>query len=162
MVAEHLCTKGCERFCALTPSLSWQMEQRLAGFSACLREKGIETEVYVIQSAWFHQYGNIDLAELTRGKCRTGIFALNDYLAMDTIRVFGKAGLTDAIGSDYMLVGHDNIPGCQYTLPALTTVEQSFRDLGRCSMKKLLRMMTGSSSIMLRLPKPKLILRESA
>lgn len=162
MAAEHLCLKDCERFCVLTPSPSWQMEQRLAGFSDCLRERGIETEVYVIQSTWFHQYGVIDLAELTRGNCRTGIFALNDYLAMDTIRIFGKAGLMEKIGRDYLLIGHDNIPGCQYTLPALTTVEQSFRELGRCSMEKLLRMITGSSVGTLKLPKPKLILRESA
>ncbi len=162
MVAEYLCSKDCKRFCVLTPSPSWQMEQRLAGFSDFLREKGIETKVYVIQSAWFHQYGNIDLAELTRGNCRTGIFALNDYLAMDTIRVFGKAGWTEKIGQDFLIVGHDNIPGCQYTLPALTTVEQSFRELGRCSMKKLLWMMTGSGPKTSKLPKPKLILRESA
>ena len=162
LVAEHFCAKGCERFCVLTPSPSWQMEQRLAGFSDFLEEKGIKTEVYVITSSWFHQYGDIDLGKLTCGGCRTGIFALNDYLAMDTIRGFGKAGLTEAVGRDYLLVGHDNIPGCQYTLPALTTVEQSFRDLGRCSMEKLLRMMTGSGPKTSKLPKPKLILRESA
>lgn len=164
IAAEHLHAARCEQYyCILTPN-SWQSEQRYAGFCDFLKQRGIGIERHYVRTNGFHQYRDLDFERLIPafGDRRTGIFTLSDYLGMELIRTLSRAGFGKRIGNDIRIIGYDNIPGSQYTYPALTTISQPFRELGRCGMEKLLNMVTGGSGKIIPIPYPQLIKRESA
>jgi len=87
------------------------------------------------------------------------IIASSDYIALGVIRAIEARGLR--VPEDIAVVGFDGIDDSQANIPSVTTVYQSFYELGHQGMEMLLTMMDGESlpaqSIM---PAP-LIVRES-
>jgi len=67
----------------------------------------------------------------------TALFAFNDISAMGAIRALRKAGLR--VPSDVSVVGFDDIQSAAYQNPALTTVRQPLREMGRIAAETLLR-----------------------
>jgi len=67
----------------------------------------------------------------------TALFAFNDISAMGAIRALREAGL--AVPSDVSVVGFDDIESAAYQNPALTTVRQPLRKMGRIAAETLLR-----------------------
>ncbi|BDZ41321.1 hypothetical protein GCM10025865_06200 [Paraoerskovia sediminicola] len=58
------------------------------------------------------------------------------------------------------VVGFDDIEGCEYFIPALTTVRQPFDELGRASLATLLDVVGGGSERHPAIP-PTLVVRAS-
>jgi DNA-binding LacI/PurR family transcriptional regulator len=92
----------------------------------------------------------------------TALFAFNDISAMGAIRACREAGLK--VPQDVSVVGFDDIQSAAYQNPALTTVRQPLREMGRIAAETLLRRirLSGSDSpggeTMVR---PELIIRET-
>jgi DNA-binding LacI/PurR family transcriptional regulator len=93
----------------------------------------------------------------------TALFAFNDISAMGAIRACREAGLR--VPEDISVVGFDDIQSAAYQNPALTTVRQPLREMGRIAAETLLRRIRRSGSdsqggeIMV---EPKLIIRETS
>jgi DNA-binding LacI/PurR family transcriptional regulator len=66
----------------------------------------------------------------------TALFAFNDISAMGAIRALREAKLR--VPQDVSVVGFDDIQGAAYQNPALTTVRQPLREMGRIAAETLL------------------------
>jgi len=92
----------------------------------------------------------------------TALFAFNDISAMGAIRAFREAGLR--VPDDVSVVGFDDIQSAAYQNPALTTVRQPLREMGRIAAETLLRRIRrpspdahGGETMV----EPKLVIRET-
>jgi LacI family transcriptional regulator len=73
---------------------------------------------------------------LARGSDITAVFAYNDLMAIGAIAALRGAGRS--VPDDVSVIGFDDIPQAQTTVPALTTVAQPIAQLGRVSARLLL------------------------
>jgi DNA-binding LacI/PurR family transcriptional regulator len=98
---------------------------------------------------------------LTTHKPFTALFAFNDISAMGAIRALREAKLR--VPEDVSVVGFDDIQSAAYQNPALTTVRQPLRDMGRIAAETLLRRIRSRSDARGGeiIVEPKLILRET-
>jgi LacI family transcriptional regulator len=74
---------------------------------------------------------------LASRKAFTALFAFNDISAMGAIRALREAKLR--VPADVSVVGFDDIEAAAYQNPALTTVRQPLREMGRIAAEILLR-----------------------
>jgi DNA-binding LacI/PurR family transcriptional regulator len=74
----------------------------------------------------------------------TALFAFNDISAMGAIRALREAKLR--VPDDVSVVGFDDIQSAAYQNPALTTVRQPLREMGRIAAETLLRRIRRSES----------------
>jgi LacI family transcriptional regulator len=99
---------------------------------------------------------------LSSHKPFTALFAFNDISAMGAIRALREAKLR--VPDDVSVVGFDDIQSAAYQNPALTTVRQPLREMGRIAAETLLRRIRHSGpdshggEIMV---EPKLMIRET-
>jgi LacI family transcriptional regulator len=99
---------------------------------------------------------------LERREPFTALFAFNDISAIGAIRALREAGL--GVPEDVSVIGFDDIPAAAYNYPALTTIKQPLREMGRLAAEHLLnRISNGAQSefpeeIMV---EPELIVRQS-
>lgn len=77
---------------------------------------------------------------LKRGIRPTAVFATNDLMAMGAIVAIREFGL--AIPGDIAVMGFDDIPTAKLVYPALTTVAQFQRDVGRRAAELLMERLT--------------------
>jgi len=99
---------------------------------------------------------------LAAGESFTALFAFNDISAMGAVRALREARLR--VPQDVSVVGFDDIQSAAYQNPALTTVRQPLRDMGRIAAETLLRRIRLSSSSSQSdetVVEPELILRET-
>jgi LacI family transcriptional regulator len=99
---------------------------------------------------------------LAAHKTFTALFAFNDISAMGAIRALREAKLR--VPDDVSVVGFDDIQSAAYQNPALTTVRQPLREMGRIAAETLLRRIRRSSSDSQggeTMVEPKLIIRET-
>jgi len=92
----------------------------------------------------------------------TALFAFNDISAMGAIRALREAKMR--VPQDVSVVGFDDIQSAAYQNPALTTVRQPLREMGRIAAESLLRRINrpGSDSHAGEtMVEPKLIVRET-
>lgn len=92
----------------------------------------------------------------------TALFAFNDISAMGAIRALRESRLR--VPDDVSVVGFDDIQSAAYQNPALTTVRQPLREMGRIAAETLLRRIRrsgpdahGGETMV----EPKLIIRET-
>jgi len=98
---------------------------------------------------------------LSAGKKFSALFAFNDVSAMGAIRALRQAGLR--VPQDVSVIGFDDIESAAYQNPALTTVRQPLRKMGRIAAEMLLRRITrarsdGDGEIMV---EPELVVRDT-
>jgi DNA-binding LacI/PurR family transcriptional regulator len=99
---------------------------------------------------------------LASGQRFTALFAFNDISAIGAIRALREAGLN--VPEHISVVGFDDIQNAAYQNPALTTVRQPLREMGRIAAETLLRRINRPSRHMEgneRTVEPELIIRET-
>jgi LacI family transcriptional regulator len=98
---------------------------------------------------------------LAPGKKFSALFAFNDISAMGAIRALREAGLR--VPQDVSVVGFDDIESAAYQNPALTTVRQPLRKMGRIAAETLLRRISRArpSENGETMVEPELIIRET-
>ena len=92
----------------------------------------------------------------------SALFAFNDISAMGAIRALREAKLR--VPQDVSVVGFDDIQSAAYQNPALTTVRQPLREMGRIAAETLLRRIRQGGSQWQggeTMIEPKLIIRET-
>lgn len=105
--------------------------RRFRGFLRSLHEHGLELEPRFLVKGDFTMEGGarvvqklVNLDELPRA-----LFVLNDLMAIGVILALQEAGYR--VPEDIAVMGFDNIPEAAIVRPALTTIAQDSRDLGR-------------------------------
>jgi DNA-binding LacI/PurR family transcriptional regulator len=162
LAVDHLAGLGHRRIAHITgPTGVPTRAERLAGFRAALRERGlvfdpalVVTEVSTIEEA---QRATAQLLALADPP--TALFTYNDRLAIGSYRTIHAAGR--AVGRDVSVVGFDDIPMAEWLEPPLTTVRQPRREMGRIAVEILLAVLHGDAAPALVVVQPTLVVRGS-
>lgn len=131
-------------FLGAPPVASPSPQERLSGYLEVMREAKLAPCVVApgetIKSWDFEQYALQQVLNwLGSGTWKVdGITALvcgTDRLAIGAMAALRRFGLTP--GKDLAIVGHDDLPICEYLYPPLTTFKQDIASIGRAAIECL-------------------------
>ena len=128
----HLLKLGHRRIgCISGPHGLGPSSERVRGYRDALRKAGIPADPRWLVEGDFHAEGGYrTMCELLeRDDALTAVFACNDMMAVGALRAIHEQGRR--VPQDIALVGFDDIALASYTQPALTTIAQPYRELGR-------------------------------
>ncbi|MFT4179327.1 MAG: LacI family DNA-binding transcriptional regulator [Thermomonas sp.] len=112
---------------------------RLTGYREGLRRAGLRFDAsLVVEGEFSHESGHRAAKALLKLKQRpTAIFAANDDMAAGAICAICESGLS--VPQDISVCGFDDTPIAHQIHPALTTVRQPTREMGRLAATELLK-----------------------
>jgi DNA-binding LacI/PurR family transcriptional regulator len=113
-----------------------EARQRREGWQATLSDAGAEIPE-PLEGDWSPQAGYDLGRQLSADPEVSAVFVANDQMALGVLRAMHEAGRE--VPADVSVVGFDDIPEAAYFLPPLTTVRQDFIEMGRRSLRMLLR-----------------------
>lgn len=137
---EHLLDLGHRHIaCIVRPFYLKHSMDRLRGYRAALRERGIEPRPdWVVMGGFTFEPGAEAMRRVLSITPRpTAVFAYNDIQAIGAIHAAAEAGLV--VPADISIVGFDDIPQAAYANPPLTTVSQPKREMGRLATEILVQ-----------------------
>ncbi len=129
------------------------MTKRFAGYQRALIQAGLTFSPSDVRvGSWTTESGEKEMeALLARPDRPDAVFCQNDYIAIGAMRAVRKAGLR--VPEDIAITGFDNVDAAGLVDPALTTVAPPYVEIGRESIRKLVRILNktddGNSSIKL-------------
>ena len=164
LAVEHLYQLGHRRiaFIGGIPEAATGKE-RIKGYERALRRSDLKFDpLLVVPSAPSRRGGHDSVEKLLQMKNRpTAALCFNDVVALGVIEAIQHSGLN--VGADFGVIGFNNIPDAAQSLPGLTTVDTSPRELGQTAAELLLkRIEKPASPIQTVILQPKLIVRESS
>ncbi len=142
-VAGHILEQGHRRVGIIGgPPALWTANQRMAGYREALAAHAIDPQSVPVATGDYQQESGFAGARLLLDRPRaerpTALICANDLMAVGAILYCRQAGLR--IPEDVSLCGFDNIPLAALIEPALTSVDQCGRSLGRSACRLLLRL----------------------
>ena len=159
----HLVKLGHRRIgCISGPRGLGPSSERVRGYRAALRKAGMAPDPRWIVEGDFHAEGGYRaMCELLeRDAALTAVFACNDMMAVGALRAIHEHGRR--VPEDIALVGFDDIALASYTQPALTTIAQPYRELGRRVAQLLAKGASGEGAAPERIRlEPELVVRAS-
>jgi LacI family transcriptional regulator len=163
LAIEHLCQLGNRRiaFIGGDPEVSTGQE-RIAGYKRALVRSGLEFDRGLVVPAPPTRRGGYDgvLQLLQMENPPTAALCFNDVVALGAIEALQHAGVP--AGRKFGVVGFNNVPDAAQSLPGLTTVDTSPRELGETAAELLLkRIEQRDSPIRTVILRPRLIVRQS-
>ncbi|HYA44259.1 MAG TPA: LacI family DNA-binding transcriptional regulator [Acidimicrobiales bacterium] len=134
--------------------------RRMSGWRSALKEAGIPAPKPLL-SGWDAEWGYQGGRKLAQDPKVTAILCGNDDIAFGVMRAMHESGRP--VPDQVSVVGFDDVPLARFYTPALTTVRQDFRALGRVCFAKLLSLVGPSRPAgRLEYPEASLVIRESA
>jgi LacI family transcriptional regulator len=163
LAVEHLYQVGHRRiaFVGGGPNASTGRE-RVEGYQLALTRLGLRFDAdLLIPSAPTRGGGHDSVQRLLRMENRpTAAVCFNDVVALGVIEALQLSDLK--VGVDFGVVGFNNIPDAAQSLPGLTTIDSSPRQLGETAAELLIRRIEKRDSpIQTVILQPKLIVRDS-
>lgn len=163
LAVEHLYHLGYHRIAFIGGSSNSSAgQERVAGYQRALTRFGLQFDpLLVIPSAPTRRGGYDSVQKLLRIEDRpTAALCFNDVVALGVIEAIQIAGLK--VGTDFGVIGFNNIPDAAYSLPGLTTVDTSPGQLGETAAELLLkRIERPDSPTRTVILQPRLVVRES-
>jgi LacI family transcriptional regulator len=163
LAVEHLCSLGNRRiaFIGGDPDLSTGHE-RIEGYQRALSRLGLPFDSCLVLPASPTRRGGYDsVRRLLQIENRpTAALCFNDVVALGVIEALQHSGVR--AGKEFGVVGFNNVPDAALSLPGLTTVDTSPRQLGESAAELLLkRIAQRDSPVRTVILQPRLIVRES-
>jgi LacI family transcriptional regulator len=163
LAVEHLCSLGNRRiaFIGGDPDVSTGRE-RIEGYQRALARLSLSFDPCLVLPASPTRRGGYDsVRRLLQIENRpTAALCFNDVVALGVIEALQHAGVR--AGKEFGVVGFNNVPDAAQSLPGLTTVDTSPRQLGESAAELLLkRIAQRDSPIRTVILQPRLIVRES-
>ncbi len=160
MVA-HLLRLGCRRIATITgPRNMIAGADRLAGYSAGLRARGIVPDPNLIVEGDFTEAGGYSAMQRLLPHTPDAVFAASDTMAVGALRALREAGRR--VPEDIALVGFDDMPFAAHTDPPLTTVRQPIQRAGTVAAETLIDLIAHPDSQPRRIVLPtELVIRAS-
>ncbi|MBC8232188.1 LacI family DNA-binding transcriptional regulator [bacterium] len=164
----HLIDLGHEKIALISGTTANPIvKNRLAGFQAALEQAGIHSLDQSIKRLMREEdFSTAGVGAramqslLDSGEDFTAVFVLGDIFAAEAIRAIQQRGLN--IPNDYAVVGFDGAEYGRLLNPALTTVEQPYREIGQQAVQMLTKLINGEKLIKNHIwIEPQLIIRES-
>ncbi|NTY01009.1 LacI family DNA-binding transcriptional regulator [Deinococcus sp. JMULE3] len=139
LATTHLIQLGHRRIGHITGEQSQRDAlDRLDGYRRALAAAGVPFDPALVFEGDFHEGSGILAVEhwLARATAFSAIFAANDQMAYGAGLGLYRRGLR--VPEDVSLVGFDDLPGSQFTLPPLTSVHHPAREMGELAARHLL------------------------
>jgi LacI family transcriptional regulator len=143
-IVEHLLQLGHRRIAHVLGIADHGASRwRLAGYREALAAAGIaEDPALVVQGAFTFSSGVAAAHELFALEERpTAVFAANDDMATGVMWAAGEYGMK--VPQDLSVCGFDDTPLARQLWPALTTVRQPSREMGKIAAQQLLNVLRG-------------------
>ena len=140
LATSHLIEKGCRRILTLTGDLDIESaRERLSGYKLALKEFDIKIQNELILQADYSEEGARRVLDefLTRNIEFDGIFAANDLMALESIRILKE--LKIPVPNQVKVIGFDDIPKAVNSTPSLSTIHQPSYLLGQNVAEQLLK-----------------------
>ena len=134
--------------------------RRMSGWRSALEQAGVAVPKPLL-SGWSAEWGYEMGQKLAQDPKVTAPLCGNDDIALGVVRAMHEAGRP--VPSEVSIVGFDDVPFARFYTPALTTVRQDFKTLGKVCFAELLSVV-GTSRPIERpaYPEAQLVIRESA
>jgi DNA-binding LacI/PurR family transcriptional regulator len=136
---EHLIQQGCKRIAFIAgPQHLFNSRNRFLGYLDALKKHDLPVqEAYIIHS----HYRSDKVEEYTRYLINLpvkpdGIFAINDYAAIEMMHVMKKSGIR--IPEDIAVLGFNNENIGRFVEPSLSTIDQPAHDMGAAAAEILI------------------------
>jgi LacI family transcriptional regulator len=159
---KHLADFGHKRIGYLSGQLSWSsMSARYAALRKAMKSVGLTLDKEMVAECdhtWTGGAQGIS-SLLNLPKPPTAVLCCNDVAAIGAMKALTARGLQ--AGRDIALVGFDDLTICQFTQPALSTIQFSPAEIARLAFKALLEEISGSKSKTSFEYKTRFVLRES-
>ncbi len=162
LATEHLLARGHTKIRHSADPLSFpDSRARLHGYRRALEHVGIEyDERLVVESDFLEQGGSQSARRLLEREPElSAIFVGNDQMAAGALRTLRDADLR--VPEDISIVGYDDVLLARYLFPALTTVRQPLRAMGRAAAEAALGILEPTGKEVRRRFAPELIVRQS-
>lgn len=163
LATRHLLSRGHRRIGFLGGQTGPVLEQRLRGYKAALAEARIEFDERLVYAGIpTREAGHAAMLQLLDAKADiTAAVCYNDIVAFGALSALGERGLR--AGSDFALMGFDNVLDAAYSNPPLSTVDIRPSELGEQAAAVLLaRIEQPRRARQQYLAEPRLLLRQSA
>ncbi|MFC3398394.1 LacI family DNA-binding transcriptional regulator [Microbacterium amylolyticum] len=151
--AEHLLAIGRRRIAYVTRSTSATSDARARGTRAALNHVGLDLEVHRVEREDSGAVARI----LSSGV--DAVLANNDLMATEILRVAHEHDI--GVPDDVALVGYDDTPIARLLSPALTSVNQPQRAMGRRAIECIAERHDGRSDAVRAWYEPTLLVRGS-
>ncbi len=162
-VVNYLVKLGHKNIATIAGDLYTQAgKSRLKGYKEALNRHKIPLKDEYITIGEFLRTPARNAAEklLHLNQRPTAIFAASDVMALETIDLAKKEGLS--IPGDLSIIGFDDNPIAMYSSVALTTVRQPIVEMGQLGLETLNQIAMGKTKLPVKTTLPaKLVLRES-
>ena len=163
MATQHLLSAGHRRIGFLGGRTGPVIEQRMGGYKTALAEAGIPFDESLVFSSSPTRAGGHDtmLRMLDTKPVIPAAVCYNDLMAVGALSALGERGLR--AGTDFALMGFDNVLDAEHSNPPLSTVDIQPNTLGEQAASLLLERIREPERPKQRyLAKPQLALRQSA
>jgi LacI family transcriptional regulator len=131
LAVDYLANKGITRIALICGSVdSAPSHKRMMGYQSALMDHNLTFYPEYIKSGnWLYEDGyNNCLELLALPSPPTGIFAMNDMMAVGALHALAKQGVK--VPEDIALHGFDNLQMTSYTTPALSTIALPLQEMG--------------------------------
>lgn len=137
----HLIKLGHRRIAYIGPS-----SERELGYRSALQNHGIpiDEELILQGDGSFRSGYHLVMQLQERDAAYSALFCWNDMSALGAMQALQSIGVR--IPEDVAVVGYDDVPFAQLAKPALTTVNQPLREIGKAAVHHLLELIQGSVS----------------
>jgi len=165
IATNHLINRGCKNIIHLAaPQHLLIGMNRRRGYCEALKKAGLEIrEDHILKCDTREEVLTLKNHLLNIAPAVDGIFAVNDSTAMAAIQVLQSKGFR--VPDDIAVVGYGDGPNATIIHPELTTIVQKGYEMGRESVKMLLRRLNNPAAdinYQTKVFKPTLIIRQSA
>ncbi|GGK40303.1 LacI family DNA-binding transcriptional regulator [Salinarimonas ramus] len=161
-VVAHLASLGHRRIAYLAGPEGNVLEvERAAGYREGLAAAGLAFDPALVWPGDYTLASGVAAAGrlLADGARPTAVFASSDVMAIGLVGALQEAGLD--VPGDVSVAGFDDIEFAAMSRPALTTIRQPRRDLGRAAAEALLARLAGRTPPALSLLETELVVRAS-
>jgi LacI family transcriptional regulator len=133
----HLLRLGRTRVATITgPQNVIAGADRLAGYLAALRDRGVVSDPGLIAEGDFTEAGSYRAMQQLMARRPDAVFAASDIMAFGALRALREAGLR--VPEDVAVVGFDDLPRPMVTFPFLTVAAQPAFEIGQRAVAMLL------------------------
>ncbi len=159
----HLIELGHKRIGIILASLKMQESaDRLEGYKQALKDAGLPVrEDYIAIGNYSQKHGFDTIKRWIKEDLDiSAVFSTSDTLAMGVLSALDKENI--AVPEEIALVGFDDLPFSQYTIPPLTTIQQPICEKGKRAAKLLINQIENKDKqIVHENLEPELVVRES-
>ena len=154
-VVTLLWSRGLRKIALVGGHYGWSQEQtmnaregtqalRTQGYVEGLRRCGVEADWNMIATAplWNHAGGVSAVSDLLdKGVRPDAIICLNDAMALGAMHELQRRGIR--VPDDVQVVGYDNVPEAQYSIPSLTTIDPHVEEYAKKAVDMLIERIEG-------------------